>query len=98
MICDHQVSFNTPEHSHVMWNTLPDMASVDKAYATCMEEGFATSFLIGYNRCQYIDRYKGGQKILKQGLLQVDGKPYEELVESVRKNNWQVHRKFLGIK
>lgn len=58
MICVHQSSFNTPEHSNVMWNTLPDMASIDRAYSTYTEQGFASSFLIGYNRCQYIDRYK----------------------------------------
>ncbi len=52
--------------------------------------------IVGYNRCQYIDRYKGGQKILKQGLLQVDGKPYEELVASVQKNNWRIHERFIN--
>lgn len=96
MICDHQSSFNTPEHSNVMWNTLPDVASVGRAHARYLDEGFSTPFLIGYNRCQYIDRYKGGQKILKQGLLQVDGKPYEELVDSVRKNNWRIHEWFIN--
>ena len=96
MICDHQSSFNTPEHSNVMWNTLLDVASVGRAHATYMDQGFSTPFLIGYNRCQYIDRYKGGQKILKQGLLQIDGKPYEELVDSVQKNNWRVHERFIN--
>ena len=79
-----------------MWNTLPDMASVDKAYATYMKGGFATPYIIGYNRCQYIDRYKQGQNILKQGMLQVDGQPYQKLVESVAKHNWQVHQQFKG--
>lgn len=96
MICDHQSSFNTSEHSNVMWHTLPDIVSVGRAHATYMEQGFATPFLIGYNRCQYIDRYKGGQKILKQGMLQVDGVPYEELVKSVQTNTWRVHQRFLS--
>ena len=95
MICDHQSSFNTPEHNNVMWNTLSDVASVGKAHATYLDQGFATTYLIGYCRCQYIDRYKGGQKTLKQGLLQVDGKAYKDLVESVQKNNWRVHERFL---
>ena len=96
MICDHQTSFNTKEHSNVMWNTLPDVKSVGKAHATYLEGGFATPFIIGYNRCQYIDRYKNRQKLLKQGLLQVDGNPYDELVKSVQKNTWRVHARFLG--
>ncbi len=94
MICDHQSSFNTPEHSNVMWNTLPDVASVGKAHARYLDEGFSTPFLIGYNRCQYIDRYKSERNMLKQGLLQVDGKPYEELVDSVQENNWRIHERF----
>ncbi len=96
IICDHQSSFTTPEHPKVMWRTLPDVASVAKAHASYLEEGFSTPFLIGYSRCQYIDRYKGGQKLLKQGLLQVDGKPYEDLVDSVQRNNWRLHERFLG--
>ncbi|MEM7601068.1 MAG: hypothetical protein AAF357_06590, partial [Verrucomicrobiota bacterium] len=27
MICDHNLSFRTPEHQNVMWDTLPDVAS-----------------------------------------------------------------------
>jgi len=29
------------------------------------------------------------RKILKQSLLPVDGKPYEELMNCVRKNDWR---------
>ncbi|MCM8532076.1 MAG: hypothetical protein NE330_13015 [Lentisphaeraceae bacterium] len=96
MICDHQSSFKTPEHSNVMWRSLADVESVGKAHATYMNEGFSTSYLIGYNRCQYIDRFKskGRQGILKQGLLKVDGTPYPKLVESVLENNWKVHKQY----
>ena len=97
MICDHQVSFKTPEHSNVMWKTLPDIASVGGAHARFLQDGFSTRYLIGYNRCQYIDRYKVDPRILKQGLLQVDGTPYQELVETVQRNNWRLHQRFLGV-
>ncbi|MEM0968852.1 MAG: hypothetical protein AAGJ31_05850, partial [Verrucomicrobiota bacterium] len=96
IICDHQSSFNTSEHTNVMWNTLPDVASVGHAHATYLNEGFATPYLIGYHRCQYIDRYKKAQNILKQGLLQVDGTPYQALVKTVADNNWATHRRFLA--
>ena len=96
MICDHQFSFNTPEHSNVMWNTLPDVASVGRAHARYLDRAFRAPYLIGYNRCQYIDRFKASQKILKQGLLQVDGTPYQELVDGVQKNNWHLHDQFRG--
>ena len=67
MICDHQVSFTTPEHSNVMWKTLPDIASVGEAHARFLQDGFSTRYLIGYNRCQYIDRYKGELKDSQAG-------------------------------
>jgi hypothetical protein len=98
MICDHNISFNTPEHSNVMWETLANVDSVGQAQARYLEKGFSTPYLLGYNKCQYIDRYQANQKILKQGLLQVDGKPYEKLVDWMQKNNWAVHKRFLEIK
>lgn len=96
MICDHNIGYNTPEHSNVMWKTLANVDSVGKAYARYLEKGFSTPYLLGYNKCQYIDRYLAKQKILKQGLLQVDGRPYKELVDWVKKVNWQIHDQFLN--
>lgn len=96
MLCDHQASFNTPEHPNVMWQTLPNVDSVGIAHARYLDAAFSTTFLIGYHRCQYIDRYKSGRNILKQGLLQVDGEPYEKLVDWVQTNNWGTHERFLG--
>ena len=52
------------------------------------------SYLLGYSKCQYIDKVNGGQ--LKQGLIQANGKPYEEFVDSIRKNNWRIHEQFIG--
>ena len=77
MICDHQVSFKTEKHKVVMWQTLPSVTAVGKAHELYLKEGFSTPYLIGYHRCQYIDRlqHKRGKDILKQGLLQSDGKP-----------------------
>ncbi len=96
MICDHQSSFATSDHQNVMWKTLSDVSEVTRSHGTYLEQGFATSFLIGYSRCQYIDRYQSQRDILKQGLVKANGKPYEELVEGVRKNNWAVHGHFVA--
>ena len=96
IICDHSTSFNTAEHSNVGWLTLPDVASVGRSHARYLDEGFSTPYLIGYSRCQYIDRFISAKNSLKQGLLQVDGRPYAELVDWVRKNNWRTHERFLG--
>lgn len=98
MICDHNISFNTPAHSNVMWETLSDVDRVGEAYARYLDEGFSTAYLIGYNKCQYIDRFASGKQELKQGLLQVDGSPYPQWVDWVRKINWHLHEQFLHHK
>lgn len=97
MVCDHNISFNTPEHSNVMWETLPDVDQVGEAYARYLDEGFSTPYLIGYNKCQYIDRFTSRNNELKQGLLQVDGTPYPEWVDWVQKVNWGIHARFVGF-
>jgi hypothetical protein len=83
MICDHNVSFTTPEHSKVMWTSKPDAASAGRALGAYMAKGFSKSYLIGYSKCQYIDRMSGGQ--LKQGLIQTNGKPQQgvNLIENI---------------
>ena len=99
MICDHNISFNTSEHSNVMWETLANVDSVGQAYARYLEKGFSTPYLLGYHKCQYIDRYQANQKILKQGLLQVDGKPYNHYAKWVKEVNWKIHKQFQeGVK
>lgn len=96
MICDHNISFSTPEHPQPMWDTMPDMASVGRVYAAYLNDGFSTPFLIGYNKCQYIDRFKGGANVLKQGLLKDDGTPYAAYVDLVGQANWGIHERFNG--
>ena len=81
-----------------MWETLSDVDRVGEAYARYLDEGFSTAYLIGYNKCQYIDRFASGKQELKQGLLQVDGSPYPQWVDWVRKINWHLHEQFLHHK
>ena len=34
-------------------------------------------YLIGYHRCQYIDRYEPINNLLKQGMINENGEAYE---------------------
>ena len=52
-------------------------------------------YLVGYHRCQYIDRFVHNKGILKQGLLREDGSPYEELIDGVRKANGEAMKLFI---
>ena len=94
MICDHNISFTTPEYSNVMWMSEPDPASAGRLMGAYMDKAFATRYVLGYSKCQYIDRVTGRQ--LKQGLIRANGTPYEEFVDWMRKNNWRIHEQFMG--
>jgi hypothetical protein len=98
LLCDHQISFPTPRFPKTMWQQLPTQEAVGKAHARYLEEAFAKPYILGYHRCQFIDRYIPSQGILKQGLLREDGSPYEELVRTVTENNLTTLRKFAGAK
>jgi hypothetical protein len=88
------ISFTTQEHANVMWTSEPDAAGAGRAQGAYLNQAFATPYLIGYSKCQYIDKVNDGQ--LKQGLLRADGEPYREYVEWVRRNNWRIHEQFMG--
>jgi hypothetical protein len=44
-------------------------------------------YIIGYQRCQYIDRYNEYPGVLKQGLLREDGSAYTTLEAAVAATN-----------
>jgi len=93
LICDHQCSFPTADHSKTIWKQLESVEAVNQAHNEYFELAFSKPYMIGYHRCQYINRYKKGK--LKQGLIQSNGEPYKGLVENVLKANKKVHSKFL---
>ena len=96
LIGDHQSSFYTDAYPKTMWPQLPDEAAAAEAYGRYLPDAFARPYIIGYHRCQYIDRFETRLGVLKQGLLREDQSPYEVLVEAVRRTNLTVLRN-LGI-
>ena len=87
LLCDHQASFPTPAFPKTMWQQLASEEEVGTDHARYLADAFAKPYILGYHRCQYIDRFKPAQGVLKQGLLRHDGTPYESLVRSVTENN-----------
>lgn len=51
------------------------------------EDGLKTPYVLGYHRCQYVDRYNEKNNLLKQGMIKNDGSPYGELVNVVAATN-----------
>lgn len=93
MICDHQCSFPTKEYKKTIWKQLASVHEVNRAHNTYLDDAFSKPYLIGYHRCQYIDRVQG--IALKQGLVDVKGKPRAELIDNVSKANLKIHQQFL---
>ncbi|GAB5561535.1 MAG: hypothetical protein SynsKO_31820 [Synoicihabitans sp.] len=92
MICDHQVSFGTPRYPVSIWPYHQRENEVEAAAATLqfLEDAFARPYVVGYMRCQYIDRFSVRRNASKLGLLRDDGTPYVELLRAHREGYQKV--------
>ena len=73
------------------------MASEDAAgmaYSAYLDEAVRKPYILGYQRCQYIDVYEEHLGVLKQGMLQGNQAPYRTLVEYVSNANQRVMKLF----
>ncbi|MSU50859.1 MAG: hypothetical protein EXS37_17520 [Opitutus sp.] len=84
LICDHAISFPTVEQPRTVFEQMPDEAAAARATADFLQAAFAKPYLLGYLRCQYIDRAAPFGRGLKQGLLKPDGTPRDALVRVYR--------------
>lgn len=87
MICDHQISFATERYPKSIWpyHQLASEAEAAEATNRFIIEAFSRTYVIGYMRCQYIDRFSSRRGASKLGLLRDDGTPYPLLVEATRR-------------
>jgi hypothetical protein len=91
LICDHAINFPTETHPQTVWPQRPTEQEAAQAYAAYLWALFESPYVIGYHRCQYIDRVLSGSSLLKQGFLRADETPYDILLDTVR----QIHRQLL---
>ena len=77
LICDHQCSFPTEKYRYTMWKQLDNQTEVANKYAEYIKDVVNEPYLIGYHRCQYIDRFEPINNLLKQGMIMESGKAYE---------------------
>ena len=84
LICDHAISFPTAEHPRTIFEQMPDEAAAARATADFLQAAFAKPYMLGYLRCQYIDRPASHGRGLRQGVLQSDGAPRAALVRVYR--------------
>ena len=77
LICDHQCSFPTEKYRYTMWKQLDNQTEAANKYAEYIKDVVNEPYLIGYHRCQYIDRFEPINNLLKQGMIMESGKAYE---------------------
>ena len=65
-----------------------------QAHASYVHSALSRPYILGYHRCQYIDRFTPRRDALKQGLVRADWTPYGELVELVTETNNKVLERF----
>jgi len=94
LLCDHQCSFATPEHPKTMWQQLENEEAVGRAYALYLKDAFAKPYIVGYHRCQYIDRFVAHPGVLKQGMLRQNGTPYKTLAQHISRANAEAKKRF----
>jgi hypothetical protein len=63
-----------------MWPQFKTPAEAATAYEAYLHAAFAKPYILGYFKCQYVDQVLP-TGMLKQGLLQTDGKPYAEFAK-----------------
>lgn len=90
IICDHQCSFPTHSHKHTMWEQLESQEHVCGAYDEHLIAAASKPYIIGYHRCQYMDRYDENLEMLKQGMVQQNGVPYEPHATLIKEVNKKV--------
>lgn len=82
LICDHAISYPTPSHPRTIFEQAPDEAAAARETLAFIREAMSKPYLLGYLRCQYIDRPAGFGRGLRQGLLDAGGRPRSLLIKA----------------
>ena len=87
LLCDHNMSFPTPKYPKTMWEQMENEDAAGKAYAAYLQASVKNPYIIGYQRCQYINVFETHLGVLKQGLLKEDKSPYKTIAEHILNAN-----------
>ncbi len=84
LVCDHQVSVRTPAHPVTLWHQAPDPIAANALVETFLLAAAAKPYVIGYQRCQYVDSFRADRgNMLKQGLVAMDGTPHPSVTANL---------------
>jgi hypothetical protein len=94
IIADHAVSFPDARHARTLWHQAASQEEAAHAYREFVVAAARTPYILGYCRCQYASFYSAWRDTLKQGLLDVDGTPYEPYCTLVAEANREAQAVF----
>ena len=94
IICDHQCSFPTENHAHTMWEQFKNQRKASNNYSKIVISAVNEPYLLGYHRCQYIDRFNKKNKLLKQGMVKENGDIYQPQAKIISRLNKKVKKIF----
>ena len=95
LFCDFAVNFATEQYPQGMWGSWPTEDKAADVYAEYLSAAFARPYMIGIHRCTYIDLPR--DKILKQGLIQQDGRPYSRTVQRYAEIHKKLYENLYGV-
>ena len=77
-----------------MWEQMESEEAAGQAYGQYVKAAFSKPYIIGYQRCQYIDRFEKELGVLKQGLIREDQTVYKNVVQHITEANKAVINQF----
>lgn len=85
LICDHTISYPTAEHPRTIFEQAPNAAEAAALTEAFIRRAAESGWVLGYLRCQYIDRPASGGRGLRQGLVDSQGVPRAPLADVYRR-------------
>ncbi|MEM7657203.1 MAG: hypothetical protein AAF399_13800 [Bacteroidota bacterium] len=89
VISDHKVSYVEAGYDYIQGREVATQQQAGQAYREYLFACFDSPYVIGFNRCMFKSKFRPGG-VLKQGLLNVAGEPYDTILSYVKEANQQI--------
>ena len=88
LVADVGFAFPRPPYAHVEWNMFTSQAEAGKAYRSYVINAARTNYIIGFQKCEYIDRAVAQPVLgLKEGMLTFNGSEHQPFCDIVAAAN-----------
>ena len=80
LVCDHACSFRSADRPVTLWHAFDTPEEAGQACGDYLLAAAGTPYVVGYQRCQYRSVFHEERGLLKQGLLDERGEPFDAMV------------------